>query len=271
MYIFVIAALKAVDAIFLKPKRVREKEQKERNAAFQSGYREVGIPASKSSGAFAFVVLLLLAGGVAFWYFQISPMPESDSTPAQAIAANTSIATTPTHRLTTIAEAQREAVRRYPQLGTAGSPLNKAFVAEFNRRKQANPDFFRTPDWPMRLADELAPKPTLRYDIAKRWSIDGGEGKDIVIPLVDANEVGMAALVGKLREDTRSDRMAYVFIFDDAKAADMRKRVRNLTPSELEFYKRHYIGTYKRNANTALNEMEMHPTGMNGPSTMLKF
>jgi hypothetical protein len=58
---------------------------------------------------------------------------------------------------TTTQEWQAKAVQKYPQLGTLGTPLNKAFTAEYARRMKTDPDFFRAVDWPMRLADELAP------------------------------------------------------------------------------------------------------------------
>jgi hypothetical protein len=59
---------------------------------------------------------------------------------------------------TTEQDWQREAVRRYPALGVAGSPLNKSFLAEYQRRKQmpAQAAFFANPRWPMLLADECA-------------------------------------------------------------------------------------------------------------------
>jgi len=59
---------------------------------------------------------------------------------------------------TTEADWQREAVRRYPALGVAGSPLNKAFLAEYQRRKQTHSQaaFFANPRWPMLLADDCA-------------------------------------------------------------------------------------------------------------------
>ena len=60
----------------------------------------------------------------------------------------------------TVAASQQQAIKKYPELSVAGSALNKAFVAEVARRKQTNPGFFRFPDWPMRLADELTSSPT---------------------------------------------------------------------------------------------------------------
>lgn len=58
----------------------------------------------------------------------------------------------------TAEESQRHAVETYPQLGVAGSDMNKAFVARVNRIKIADPDFFKDPDWPFRLAVEIVGK-----------------------------------------------------------------------------------------------------------------
>lgn len=204
-----------------------------------------------------------------------TPAPDASIvTPAVAAPARSPAAgsATPPSQFQTAAEAQQEAARRYPELAVAGSAFNKAFLAEVAQRKQTNPEFFASSDWPIRLASELAPKPQARYDIAKRWSIpNSGEGKTIVIPRALANEAGMAILADKLREDTRSDRNAFVCIFDDRKAAEMRDRLNSLTPAERAFYQRHFMGTYLRNINTGHHEMEMHPAGMNGPSRTLKF
>jgi hypothetical protein len=56
----------------------------------------------------------------------------------------------------TEAEARAEAVRRYPQLGIAGSPMNKAFLERYNQLKAEAPDYLQAPDWPLRLAAEVA-------------------------------------------------------------------------------------------------------------------
>lgn len=57
---------------------------------------------------------------------------------------------------TTDQEWQLKAVQKYPQLGVQGSDLNQRFIAEFTKRKAANPEFFKDPTWPLLLADELA-------------------------------------------------------------------------------------------------------------------
>jgi hypothetical protein len=67
--------------------------------------------------------------------------------PPQTKAAQT----TPNY---TAATAQQEAIRRYPDLGVAGSKLNTEFVARHKRYQQERPDYFRDPSWPLRLAEE---------------------------------------------------------------------------------------------------------------------
>ncbi len=115
-------------------------------------------------------------------------------------------------------------------------------------------------------------RPQSRYSIVRRWPIpNGGEGKVIVIPPSAGTESGMTALADQLRADTASDRNAFVYIFDDQRAAQMRDRIESLTPAEEEFYDRHYMGNYFRNGNNGVHEMEMHPTGMNGPSKTITF
>jgi len=56
----------------------------------------------------------------------------------------------------TLEDAQREALRRSPDLGVAGSPTNTAFVARFHRYQTERPDYFQDNAWPIRLADEIA-------------------------------------------------------------------------------------------------------------------
>lgn len=56
----------------------------------------------------------------------------------------------------TSADSQREAIRRFPQLGVAGSPLNQDFVARYKRYQRERPEQLRDPSWPLRLAEESA-------------------------------------------------------------------------------------------------------------------
>lgn len=52
--------------------------------------------------------------------------------------------------------AQRAAMARYPALGVAASPFNRTFLAAVQRLKRTDPDYFADPQWPLRLADEVA-------------------------------------------------------------------------------------------------------------------
>jgi len=51
-------------------------------------------------------------------------------------------------------EAQREAIRRFPALGVAGSAMNAEFVSRYNQYLTSRPDFFKDSLWPIRLAEE---------------------------------------------------------------------------------------------------------------------
>jgi hypothetical protein len=59
----------------------------------------------------------------------------------------------------TEAEAQRKAIQLYPELGIAGSQLNRDFVARYKLYKQTQPTFFRDTSWPLRLVRELTQPP----------------------------------------------------------------------------------------------------------------
>ncbi|HSI10398.1 MAG TPA: hypothetical protein VK961_00075 [Chthoniobacter sp.] len=51
---------------------------------------------------------------------------------------------------------QTAAVRKYPALTEAGSPLNTRFLAIIAEKKKSDPAFFSKPDWPMRAATAAA-------------------------------------------------------------------------------------------------------------------
>jgi hypothetical protein len=55
-----------------------------------------------------------------------------------------------------VAEAQRTAVVRFPELAVAGSKLNAAYVARLKTYQDQRADYFRDTSWPMRLAEEVA-------------------------------------------------------------------------------------------------------------------
>ena len=58
--------------------------------------------------------------------------------------------------ITTEADGRREALRLYPDLGVADSPLNREFVARYRSYQRLQPDFFQNPAWPVLLVKESA-------------------------------------------------------------------------------------------------------------------
>jgi hypothetical protein len=53
--------------------------------------------------------------------------------------------------------AQREAIRRYPAIGVKDSPENELFLSTIQEMRNIGADgFFRDPEWPLHLAEQLA-------------------------------------------------------------------------------------------------------------------
>lgn len=72
------------------------------------------------------------------------------------VAKPTPLPMFPVQRFSTVAEAQREAVRLYPSLGIAGSQFNRDFLARYNQYRRERPSYFDDTSWPLRLAEEMA-------------------------------------------------------------------------------------------------------------------
>ena len=62
----------------------------------------------------------------------------------------------PSHRIASEADGRREAVREYPSLAMANSPLNAEFVRRYRQYQHDRPEYFRDPAWPVSLAQECA-------------------------------------------------------------------------------------------------------------------
>ncbi len=52
--------------------------------------------------------------------------------------------------------AQQKAIELFPDVGVAGSALNKEFLARAERYQSEKKEFFAQPDWPVRLAKECS-------------------------------------------------------------------------------------------------------------------
>jgi hypothetical protein len=61
-----------------------------------------------------------------------------------------------TARYSTVAEAQKAAMKKYPALGVAGSDFNKRFLALHNKYRKERPELFRDSNWPVTIADEVS-------------------------------------------------------------------------------------------------------------------
>jgi uncharacterized membrane protein YqaE (UPF0057 family) len=125
-------------------------------------------------GAAVFGAFLILGSGVYFSTHKsanessvnVSPVknPDSLSSSPPALATSPSSAPQALRPLATN-ESQREALRRFPELGIAGSKLNKEFLVRYRRYQHERPDFFRDTSWPVHLAEEVSktvssPQPT---------------------------------------------------------------------------------------------------------------
>ncbi|MEP6668134.1 MAG: hypothetical protein ABJF10_03220 [Chthoniobacter sp.] len=76
------------------------------------------------------------------------PRPNGAATPAAP--------TEPSPRITTELEGRAAAVRLYPDLAVAYTPLNIEFVARYHRYRREKPAFFQDPAWPVLLVKECA-------------------------------------------------------------------------------------------------------------------
>lgn len=107
----------------------------------------------------------------------------------------------------------------------------------------------------------------IRYAVVDIWDIpNGGQGKVVVVSPDYLNETDMIALGEKLKSDAKNDRNSFVFIFDDRKAALLRKKVLSdeLTEADRDFYDKHYIGEYSKNGNSGFHEFVIYFDGVLG-------
>ncbi len=118
-----------------------------------------------------------------------------------------------------------------------------------------------TPSTAVQTANELS------YEIVETWDIpNGGQGKAIVISPDYLNDADMTALGEKLKNDTKDDRNAVIFVFDNPQAAALRQAVLNEEASQADqdLYDQHYVGQYTKNANTGFHEFTIYFDGVMG-------
>lgn len=81
-------------------------------------------------------------------------MEETGEDAKNQLPAASPVPAAPSHAA--VVGAQREALRRHPDLGIAGSRMNTAFLERYRRYQKERPDYFGDATWPIRLADEAA-------------------------------------------------------------------------------------------------------------------
>ena len=116
--------------------------------------------------------------------------------------------------------------------------------------------------------------PTISHRIIEEWTIpNGGYGRIIVIDPVHRNEKDMRMLGDQLRSDTKKDRNAFIWIYDDEKAARVRKAAlaERLNKKDLEHHDKHVIGDYARNANTGFHALIIFLEGLDGSPLEVKY
>jgi len=124
-------------------------------------------------------------------------------------------------------------------------------------------------------APTVAPKEetqvkTIKYEVLQKWDINnGGQGKTILISTDYLNEADMVALGKKLKEDTKNDKNAFIMVFTDKKAAELRDKVidNSMTKDEEKFYDTHYVGQYTKNGNSGLHAFVIYFDGVSGTNS----
>lgn len=99
------------------------------------------------------------------------------ATPPSSVAAPQPVTSpvAPVDPLMQITErAQKEAIKRYPGIGVKGSPENLAFAEKYHDLKNAGEDdFFKDPEWPLLIAEEVAAKEGWKRDNYEPMPGDG--------------------------------------------------------------------------------------------------
>ncbi|MEK7597204.1 MAG: hypothetical protein AAB441_00995 [Patescibacteria group bacterium] len=127
-------------------------------------------------------------------------------------------------------------------------------------------------------SDILTPSPiqedisnAVVYEILQKWNINnGGFGKTILISesyLTD--EDTMIRLGLQLKYDMRDDKNAFIMVFTDKKAAELRDKLTDntMTKDEEQFYDTHYVGQYTKNGNSGLNAFAIYFDGVSGTNS----
>lgn len=112
----------------------------------------------------------------------------------------------------------------------------------------------------------ISPVKEIKYETLQKWDINnGGYGKTILIPVGYLNEDDMVALGKKLNVDTKNDKNAFISVYIDRKAADLRDKLASgLTKAEEAVYDKNFVGQYTKNGNSGLHTFVIYFDGVSG-------
>ena len=108
----------------------------------------------------------------------------------------------------------------------------------------------------------------LSYKTVDQWNIgSAGFGKVVVLNKPNPTEQELRVLAEKLKQDTKNDKITFIFIYDDERAARNRRAATSetLTKAEMQHYYRHQVAQYLRNANSGVHKLVIYPKGLSGP------
>jgi len=110
------------------------------------------------------------------------------------------------------------------------------------------------------------------YQIIREWEIaNGGYGRVLFVDPKFRNENDLKKLGDELKELTNDDRNAFVWVYDDIKAAQMQENAMELNEADGAFYDKHFILTYKRNINTGFHQLVIMVDGFSGNAITIDY
>lgn len=112
------------------------------------------------------------------------------------------------------------------------------------------------------------------FEVVDRWEIaNGGSVRVVVIAPINRNEADLRQLGEQLRTEAASDRNAGAEIYDDKRAASLRKEALTdkLSKKDMAFHDSHKIGEYTKNGNTSYHRLVLMLGGIDSAFTNVDY
>jgi hypothetical protein len=104
----------------------------------------------------------------------------------------------------------------------------------------------------------------IKYEVVKQWTLPGnGVGMLLLISPTIFNEQDMTLLGTKIHDVTNAATDAYVFVYDDKEAINLRDKyiAMKTTKEEDKFYEKHIVAQYNKYGATKYNEFKVYLWG----------